>query len=79
MLPVQTLQHVNRLLLRQRTIDPADPAHTLLKRRRNKNADMGNPVVGQDHIGAPSHDHKILLLCHLTKQVALVEENSILL
>ena len=54
------------------------PPDTFFKRRCDKDADVGNARVSQDHVRAAAQDHEILLLCRLDNVLTLVEEEGIL-
>ena len=76
--PVQLLQHLTGPFVAQ-VIGFHDPSGPELKGGGDEDADVGDMVIGEDHIGAPSHDNKIFFLGHLTDEIALVEKNGIAL
>ena len=76
---IKLRQESLRLLLILHAAHLHNPMNPLLKRRRDEDADMRDPVIGKNRVCAPPHHHEILSLRHITQQVALVEEYRILL
>ena len=54
-----------------------DVLHTAFKGGGDKNTDVWDVIVGQDHIGAAPHHDKILFFCHIADQIALVKEHCV--
>ena len=79
MLSIQCMQHSPGLFFCQILIDLHDPLYPPLKWRRDKNTDMRNVIICQNHISTPAHDNKILFFCHIAEQFTLIKENSIFL
>lgn len=74
MIPVQLPEQVLCLLLTEIRVDFHSTTQTLLKWCRNKNTDVRNMIVGQDHIGTAAHHNKIFMSRHLADQVTLVKK-----
>ena len=54
-------------------------AQALFKGRCDENADVRNVIVRQNHISTAAHHNEVLMFCHVTDQITLVEKDGITL
>ena len=65
-------------LLQIHITDIHNVLHTNLEGSTDKQADMRNMIILQNHICAASHNHTVFTFCQFTDQITHIEENRIL-
>ena len=66
-------------LLQIHITDIHNVLHTNLEGSTDKQADMRNVIILQNHICTASHNHAVFTFCQFTDQITHIEENRILL